>query len=218
MAIKGSLNSLLSDSENLIVVKAFVFECLDFFLSHIRDDFSEVNIEDDSIKKPQEFTIRLWDRNDLITSLTQGDKTHCCISFKSGGNAIYRYIYKNNINLVEIVAKGKGVVGQAFVYVALPENQINYRYSYKRHVFLCIDNVEINNSYSDYAQDIAKNLQIFMEDYMRHIEPVKISDVLLGASLNDIEPPYNYRISIPLEILGYKEHYLDNRSQFYKFL
>lgn len=115
-------------------------------------------------------------------------KTHCCIAADSYNvGALIGYIYNENINLVEIRHKGD-VVGQAFVYMVVSAQKIMYRYEKKHHIFMVIDNVEINNNYAQYAEDIAIHLQKFMAKCAEYVSP-GISDILLGTNYNDINPP-----------------------------
>lgn len=198
--------------------KEIIKNVLSWSISHIEEAIG--NIDEDieaNADKTESMQIKLWDRYDILEALTQGNKTHCCLAVNSFNiHHMVKYIYNKNINLVEIRNKD-GVIGQAFVSIYRTKNKFHYRYEYKQHLFMIIDNVEVNNSYAMYRDDIARNLQKFMNMYMLYTSD-KISDVFLGTCMNDIMPPYSFCQDIDVEIIGEKELYLDHSSTFYKFI
>lgn len=197
-------------------IKNEVNKMLVWCIDHIKRDLENVPEDIEDIKNPT-LNIRLWNREDVLRNLTQGTRTHCCIALDSFNiGALVRYIFNKNIVLAEICEDDK-IVGQAFIYMAVSESKMDYKYENKRHIFMVIDNVEVNNNYSKYATDIGKNLQAFMYDFKNYLSSDKISDVLLGTAYNDIKPPYKFKVDMDIKVLG-NEIYRDTSTTFYKFL
>lgn len=208
----------IDDSPIDKIFKNFISKYVEWSMKHIQDDFSVIEDTCNIVRdfKENTFTIKLWDRKNLITNLVQGNKTHCCIAADAYNiKALIDYIYNKNMVLVEIRSK-EDVIGQAFVYLAVSEDKLRYRYENKYHLFMIIDNVEINSNYIQYTEDIAKNLQTFMIGFKDYVSS-NISDILLGVNYNDITPPYDFKANINVSILGC-DHYIDSRSTFYKFI
>lgn len=197
-------------------IKLEVDKMLVWCVDHIKRDLNNVPEDFEDVKNPT-LNIRLWNREDVLRNLTQGTRTHCCIALNSFNiGALVRYIFNKNIVLAEICEEDR-IVGQAFIYMSVSRDKIDYRYENKRHIFMNIDNVEVNNNYSKYATDIGKNLQLFMHDFKNYVSSDKISDVLLGTAYNDIRPPYGFKVDMDIEVLG-NNMYRDESTRFYKFL
>lgn len=208
------LQKYLND-ERFSEIKDFLSEYISWSIKHIEDDFSNIPTDIKNVKE-KEFSIKLWNRSNLIENLVQGNKTHCCLATDNFNiKAMIEYIYNNNIIILEIKNKEK-TIGQAFVYLAVTEKEISYRFQHKKHIFMIIDNVEINNNYANYTNDIAIHLQNFIIEYKNYVSK-NISDVLLGTSYNDIVPPYSFKTTIKHNSIG-TPHYTDNGNEFYKFI
>ena len=210
--IQEKLKTININKNIINEVDTMLVWCID----HIKRDLDNIPKDVEDIKNPT-LNIRLWDREDVIRNLTQGTRTHCCIALDSFNiDALVRYIFNKNMVLVEI-CDGDNIIGQAFVYMAVSNSKIDYKYENKRHIFMAIDNVEVNNNYSKYATDIGKNLQLFMYGFKNYVSSDRISDVILGTSYNDIRPPYKFTVDMDISVLG-NQIYRDTSTRFYKFL
>lgn len=202
----------ICDSKVSDCVRDMVIWCKE----HVESTLAGIDVNLKDSKSPK-LEISLWDRNNIVRSLTQGSRTQCCVAINSYNiGALVRYIFNKNIVLAEITDKGN-VIGQAYIYVGVTVDKVEYRYENKNHIFMVIDNVEIAEQYTQYSKDIAKNLQRFMYEYSKYVSVDKISDVLLGVNYNDIRPPFRFSMNLNIAVLG-NRLYRDSTSEFYKFL
>jgi hypothetical protein len=176
-------------------------------ISHIKDDFWNIDVDKikEVISEKRDYTIKLWDRNNLIENLNQWYYTHCCIS-PTWINwwSMPKYIVSENFNIIELRNNNK-IVWQAFCYIWVQNNKYN----------LVIDNVEINNSYSVDSDLIKTKLLSFIKDYRDSIwkldDTIKIGDNYNDVKINGIDLKVSH-------IIGYKDMYLDSYKKQREFI
>jgi hypothetical protein len=170
---------------------------------HLQDDFWNVDIH--KIKKiineKREYSMKIWDRNNVIENLNQWYYTHCCIS-PTWINwwSMPKYIVSENFNVVEIRSNDK-IVWQAFCYIWKNNNKMN----------IVIDNVEINNSYSIDSEVIKSNIISFVKEFRDHIW--NLDDMIkIWNNYNDVKVLGSECTTST--IIWYKDLYLDsNKTQ-----
>lgn len=217
MFIAGAIDKI--NGSDIKLASVFI-NMMNWCKNHIDNEIQSIEnlSEEDRVDiKSKNLAIKLWDRSNIFRNLSQGSRTHCCIALDSYNiQELVDYIINKNMVLVEIIDTDKDkVVGQGFVFIAATKEKINYCYKVKKHCFMVVDNVEINNKYQSYSMDIAFHFQEFMREYAKYVG--NVSDVFLGTRYNDIPLPYDFKQEIHIEMIGNKL-YRDSGSEFYKFI
>lgn len=196
----ASINSLYDYAKGIEEILLKYRKVKTEIVSHLKDDFWNIDLQ--KIKEissnSREYTIKLWDRENVIENLNMWHATHCCIAPDGQyWSALPEYLENENYNVIQVMNEDK-IVGLAFTYIG--------RAKWNNH--LVIDNVEINNSYSMDSEIIAAWLKEYARDYRDYIWWLEKA-IHIWDSYNDIYVSWGY-VDVAEMIWNSEEMYLDS--------